>query len=270
MLEAVARLTHDRRAERQKAIDMEELKSRAKLTTVSADPPTQMIELSSVVGDGREVRSVERAQVESAYAAYKARIGDYPRPEEDVTLEQLAALRALLSSGAPLYVDLAVWGPFGHRIQRKLGVSGQVLCANGVLRTVQLYGQPSVSGWQARWAIFKTAAVMLWELWPATQDFWEFMVTNHAGRYGATAWAFIHHADVRGKLEHTSRGRCDGAVAETQANAAGVEHPADHGTSCEWLFRETAHDVKFWHEERHCSSRRGRPKYLWVPMELRH
>ena len=85
MLEAVARLTHDRRAERQKAIGMEELKSRAKLTTVSADPPTQMIELSLVVGDGREVRSVERAQVEPAYAAYKARMGDYPRPEEDVT-----------------------------------------------------------------------------------------------------------------------------------------------------------------------------------------
>ena len=90
---------------------------------------------------------------------------------------------------------------------------------------------------------------MLWELWPATQDFWEFMVTNSAGRYGATACAFIHHADVTGKLEHTSRGRCDGAVAETQVTAAGVEHPANHGTSCEWLFRETAHDVKFWHEE---------------------
>ena len=268
MLEAVARLTHDRRAERQKAIDMEELKSRAKLTTVSADPPTQMIELSSVVGDGREVRSVERAQVESAYAAYKARIGDYPRPEEDVTLGQLAALRALLSSGAPLYVDLAVWGPFGHRIQRKLGVSGQVLCANGVLRTVQLYGQPSVSGWQARWGNLQDCRSHALGA-----------LARYAGFLGVYGYescrqircnSFIHHADVRGKLEHTSRGRCDGAVAETQANAAGVEHPADHGTSCEWLFRETAHDVKFWHEERHCSSRRGRPKYLWVPMELRH
>ena len=78
MLEAVARLTHDRRAERQKAIDMEELKSRAKLTTVSADPPTQMIELSSVVGDCGEVRSVERAQVEPRVRSVQSAHGRLP------------------------------------------------------------------------------------------------------------------------------------------------------------------------------------------------
>ena len=71
------------------------------------------------------------------------------------------------------------------------------------------------------------------------------MVTNYAGSYGATAWALIHHTDVMGKLEHTSRVRCDDA-GQPQL---GVEPPAHQGTSCEWVFRETACDVKFWRKE---------------------
>ena len=115
-----------------------------------------MIKFSSVVhqADDREVRPLEQNQVDSACAVNKARMGDYPRPEEDVTPEQLAALRALFSSGAPPYVDLAVWEPYGRRIQRKLRFSGQVLVAQGILHTVQLYGPPTVCEWQACWAIF--------------------------------------------------------------------------------------------------------------------
>ena len=45
-----------------------------------------MIKFSSVVdqADDREVRPLERNQVDSAYAVHKARVGDNPRPEEDV------------------------------------------------------------------------------------------------------------------------------------------------------------------------------------------
>ena len=67
LMGAVARLTQDRRAERQKAMELEELKARAKLTAVTTadaapaqcvDSARQMIKLSSVVdqADDREVR----------------------------------------------------------------------------------------------------------------------------------------------------------------------------------------------------------------------
>ena len=69
-------------------------KARAKLTTVTSasctDPSTQRIKRRM----------------------YKVRM---------VTPEQLAALRALLSSGDPPYVDLAVCGPFGHRSSKSSG-----------------------------------------------------------------------------------------------------------------------------------------------------
>ena len=107
-------------------------------------------------------------------------MGDYPRPEEDVTPEQLAALSALFSSGAPPFVDLAVWCPYGRRIQRELRFSGQVLGASGVLHTLQLYGPPTVCGWQACWAIFKTGAITRQELSPPTLDLWEKTVTSFA------------------------------------------------------------------------------------------
>ena len=61
MLEAVARITHRRRADRQKTIELEELKTRANLTTASAGPPAKMIKLSSLVGDDREVRPMQQA-----------------------------------------------------------------------------------------------------------------------------------------------------------------------------------------------------------------
>ena len=156
----------------------------AATTQQDAHPTMQMIKLSSVVNqaDDREVRLLEQAQVDAAYAVFKERMGDYPRPEEDVTPEQLAALRALFSSGAPPYVDLAVWGPYGRRTQRKLRFSGQVLGANGVLHAAQLYGPPSVCEWQACWAIFPTGAIMLEVPWAATLDLWEKTVTNYAGR----------------------------------------------------------------------------------------
>ena len=64
----------------------------ASTTQQDADPTMQMIKLSSVVvqADDREVRLLEQAK--SIYAVFKHRMGDYPRPEEDVTPEQLAAL----------------------------------------------------------------------------------------------------------------------------------------------------------------------------------
>ena len=70
-MEAVARLTQERLVERQKAMELKELKARAKLTTVTsayaapaqyADPAMQMSKLSSVVdqADDREARPLTR------------------------------------------------------------------------------------------------------------------------------------------------------------------------------------------------------------------
>ena len=103
-------------------------------------------------------------------------------------------------------MDLAVWGPFGHRIKRKLRLSGQTLGANSVFRTFLLCGFLSVFEWQAGWAIFKTGASMLQVLRVK-------MATNYAGRCGVEAWALTHQADVGARLEHMSRVRHDSAEA---------------------------------------------------------
>ena len=66
-----------------------------------------------------EAQLMQQTDVDRAYRVYRDRLGDYPRPEEDITPEQLAGLKALFATGAPPYVDFAVWGPFGRRIQKK-------------------------------------------------------------------------------------------------------------------------------------------------------
>ena len=113
LMGAVARLALEKALSGRKAMELKEFKARAKLAIVSAVlaqytyPAFKMIKFSTVVvqADDREVRPLEQNQVDSAYAVCKARMGNCPRPEEDVTVEQLAALRALFSSRA------AVRGP---------------------------------------------------------------------------------------------------------------------------------------------------------------
>ena len=211
----------------------------------SGDGPSQVLQAKAGLL-GAVARLAQERRVE------RQKMGDYPRPEEDVTPEQLAALRALFVGSAAVRGPDSVgtvWGPYGHRIQRKLRFSGQVLGAQGVLQTVQLYGPPTVCEWQTCcWAIFKTGSIVLQELSPSTLDLWEKVVTNHASRYGPETWALIYQAEVTARLEHMCRRR-DGAAARVQATAAGGDLPFLPDSPWEWVFRETAHDTRFWRAE---------------------
>ena len=121
--------------------------------------------------------------MEAYYAVYRKLMGHDPRPEEDITAEQLSGLKALFTSGAAPYVDLAIWGPFGQRTQRKLKLSGLVLGTDGVLQQVQLYGPPDVETWAAGFAVFRTGCIMLEEVSISTLALWSIMVSEfyHAG-----------------------------------------------------------------------------------------
>ena len=49
--------------------------------------------------------------------------GERPRKDAEPTTEQLAAICHLLDNGLPPFADFAVFGPHGHRLERKLKLS---------------------------------------------------------------------------------------------------------------------------------------------------
>ena len=86
--------------------------------------------------------------------------GEKPRPHQAPSMIQLAAVEHLLESGVVPYVDFNVWGPFHHRIMRKLKVVGQVLSPDGTLTQVEIPGPPSFRHWLASFKLMLNAFIM--------------------------------------------------------------------------------------------------------------
>ena len=62
--------------------------------------------MSTIIDQGsdREITPPVESEVDAYYAVYRKRMGHDPRPEEDITMEQLSGLKALFASGAAPYV----------------------------------------------------------------------------------------------------------------------------------------------------------------------
>jgi len=220
-------------------------------SATTAAAASKRIRLSTVVDQSNddEVSHMTTSEVSACYASYQNWYGSLPPPDEDITKEQLAGLKALYSSGSTPYVDMAVWGPYGRRIQKKLQFEGMVQQSDGKFAVAKLFGPPSLAAWLEGWAVFRTGSVMLGELTPSTCDVWAKVMTHYSKTYGQVMWALIYQADVRGRLEHLERVRRTGVAASELATKAGGTHPYDPQKPWEWTFRAAAEDEKFWKHE---------------------
>eukprot|EP00971_Amphidinium_carterae_P166835 3305834-Amphidinium_carterae.1 len=144
-------------------------------------------------------------KVQQLYEVYRAKLGAYPPPDEDVTMGQLiSALSKILSSDSPPFVDFAIWGPHGHRLYKRLKLRGSLVHPDGRITAVELTGPGSFPDWASSWAIFKTGAIMLNQISPAQ----------------ITGWA-----DVRAKSEWTERTRLACKAEYDQITGAGGQYP---------------------------------------------
>lgn len=73
----------------------------------------------------------------------------------------MTALCALLCGQKPPYVFLSVWGPFGHRISKRVKVSGMTINADC----------PSTfAAWNQSYQVYRTGAVMFGAMTSPTLD----------------------------------------------------------------------------------------------------
>ena len=208
------------------------------VTSTTSAGSKRKIKLLAVINqdDDCDVDILDETTVANAYSKYVKRIGAFPRAEEELSQEQLTGLHALFKSGRAPYVDMAVWGPYHHRLQRKRRLKGVRLNQLGEIQTVELMGPSDFEAWRECYAVFKVGAIMFEEISPARLDAYEKHIRNYHERYGRDCWALIYQADVRSRLENCERLRRIGKDEHDKAKKAGGSHDFDTAAPWEWVW----------------------------------
>ena len=84
------------------------------------------IKMATVINqaDDNEVDVLDGAKLSTMHGQYKRKVGAFPPPDEELSVEQVTTLHDLFQLGRPPYTDFAIWGPHHHRIQKKLKAKG--------------------------------------------------------------------------------------------------------------------------------------------------
>ena len=247
----------DTRLEDVRIREVEALKNKLALASASSaavvsppGPAAKKIKLATFVDQTNdlEVAELGEKEVMDAYLRFKKSTGGMPDQSEELTLEQLTSLHALLHGAGPPYVDFAVWGPFGHRIAKKNRLQGVVLGPKGELVPTEVYGPSNYHDWEQCFRVWRSGMLMLGAACTATLDAYGRLVYRYYARYGQTVWLLLYQADVRARLEQLERVRRRGLAAATAGLPTG-EVPFDSKVPWEWSLRELVDDNKFWRSE---------------------
>jgi len=199
--------------------------------------------------DEADLSILDPAALKRSYEIFTAKMGALPSHDHECTAEQVSALHSLASSGAPLYVDLAVWGPHHYRLLKKIKLSGMQIMPNGVLHNIELAGPPNFEMWEKCMTVFKTGCIQLELLSPARVEAYMNVIKSYNSRYSHGCWHLVYQADVRMRLEHAERVRRRGESEKANATAAGLHHDYVDKNPWEWVWSKMPEESRFWREE---------------------
>ena len=216
-------------------------------------PRARSIKLNLVCSqvDDTDVSILDEAGMLVAYARYQAVYGAgiKPPPDEDPAAEQLGALKYLVSTGQPPYVDFGIFGPHFNRTLRKLVLTGLVFSGDGSMQKIEIRGPPTFSHWSDSFAVFRNACLMLDIADLGVLMQYHDQIARYHSRYGPATWLLIYQSDVRTRLEHMPRTRRDLELAHSAAVSAGHTTFYDHKRPWNAVFREVLKDGVWWRAE---------------------
>jgi hypothetical protein len=214
-------------------------------------PPAKKVKISTVADQGNdlEVPELNATVVAAAYAHFEALTGGQPATSEELTIDQLTSLHALLQGSGPPYVDFAVWGPFGHRISKKMKMVGLVMGPKGELHQTECFGPSTFSDWEQSFRVFRTGCMMLEAISSSALDQYHDLIQRYYQLYGPSVWLILYQADVRARMEHMERMRRQGAKLHSAGSGYTSTHKFDPARPWDWALRETIHDSSFWRKE---------------------
>ena len=150
-----------------------------------------------------------------------------------------------------IYVDLAVFIPFGDRMAKKVKLLGSTIGPDGKLSPVELYGPPNIFEWRKAYRIFATCCLLFNVISKERLERYADLVEKYANQYGPSMWALVYQTDVRTRLEHSVRIRREGVLAAAKATKDGTTHDFDAERPWEWVWAQLCgkEEAEWWREE---------------------
>ena len=206
---------------------------------------------SAVVDQASDVEMtvLDGHSLKGAYVEYKRVFGSYPPEEEELSSQQLTAMKGMLDVDQNPYVDFAVWGPYSYRLMRKHKLSGTTFNSAGELIPVEWSGLPSHDDWAKCDPCLRTGLVSWRAVDLGIVDSYSSLIKRYHTRYGPAAWLIIYQADVRCRSEHMERLRRVGDEERALTEAAGGTHPLSAGRPWNWVWAKAVSDGAFWHAQ---------------------
>ena len=206
------------------------------------------IKLSNVLDQANEeeINSLTQDDLKKAYERYAKLMGGPPAEDEEPTSDQLAGLAHVLNLNLPPYVDFAIFGAYGDRIQRKLKLSGLMFAADGSLIKHEVPGPPTFPDWDAAYKVLRTALIGLDIVCPAHLDLYRDHLHRLHSRYGSQVWFLIYQADVRARREHMERIRRK-VMLQIDMGASPPEFDATKPWNFVW--KAVVEDEPFWNKQ---------------------
>ncbi len=220
-------------------------------TLVAGPSGINRFKLSAVANQASDVELtvLEGAVLKEAYATYKKIFGVHPAPDEELSGEQLTALKVLLSADLAPYVDFAVWGPHSYRLLRKHRLSGVSFTRDGSLVPIELSGPANFDQWLKNYKCLRTGLISWGAVSLGRIDGYSDMIGRYHSRYGPSIWHVLYQADVRCRSEHMERVRRRGEEERAVVAAAQGVHAMEADRPWDWVFGEVLRDSQFWHLE---------------------
>ena len=240
--------------------DMSRLAATISTPTPGSTAPrgAKEVKLSSLVNVTWEAKllPMEKATISSLFKKYTATYGDMSSADTEPSDEQLSAVKMLLDSGGPPYVDFSIFGPHGSRALKKLTYKLKIPYPDAGKWVIhELQGPGSFDIWWKCWAVLKVALLLHGTVTAVPLDLDAEFIREAVQTYTPYCWWIIYQADCRMRLEDVERLRRS-ADMMFQELSAEAQAASGHDPSNPWneVFRMAASDDcaearAFWERE---------------------
>ena len=170
-----------------------------------------------------EVTPLTQREMSLMYDQYKAKFGDFPSPDADISPDQLAALAQVIRAGATPFADFSIFGPYGQRLlRRQTFTSYQLSTATGEWQKREQPGPADYHAWHQCYKVYRTGMLLLEAADAERLDAYGEHVRSFVTQFSEEAWFIVARADHRLRSEHLDRLRrelrADPAFGFTEAN----------------------------------------------------
>ena len=119
------------------------------LASTSATPNvgnTEDVPLNGVIlqGGSQTCKRIPDEDESAYFDQYAQAFGDMPGRATQPTIDQLSCFKAIVMLLTSIFVDFAVFVPYGNRLLHKINSLGHTIGSGGALRPFEIFGPPSI------------------------------------------------------------------------------------------------------------------------------